>query len=59
MKEDADKVLDPLSAKYKNIVGVKEKLTYKDICAQKNVSVDMEKVDFKALQGISRAMVSG
>ncbi|MDI5811422.1 DUF1307 domain-containing protein, partial [Salmonella enterica subsp. enterica serovar Anatum] len=27
-KEDAAKILDPLSAKYKNIAGVEEKLTY-------------------------------
>ncbi|EIG0992261.1 YehR family lipoprotein [Salmonella enterica] len=58
-KEDAAKILDPLSAKYKNIAGVEEKLTYKDTYAQENVSVDMEKVDFKALQGISGTMVSG
>ncbi len=58
-KEDAAKILDPLSAKYKNIAGVEEKLTYNDTYAQENVSVDMEKVDFKALQGISGTMVSG
>ncbi|VDZ99358.1 lipoprotein [Salmonella enterica subsp. enterica] len=52
-KEDAAKILDPLSAKYKNIAGVEEKLTYEDTYAQENVSVDMEKVDFKALQQIS------
>lgn len=57
--EDAAKILDPLSAKYKNIAGVEEKLTYEDTYAQENVSVDMEKVDFKALQGISGTMVSG
>ncbi|MCT7092315.1 DUF1307 domain-containing protein, partial [Salmonella enterica] len=34
-------------------------LTYEDTYAQENVSVDMEKVDFKALQGISGTMVSG
>ncbi|EDJ2464852.1 hypothetical protein CGD81_16410 [Salmonella enterica subsp. enterica serovar Montevideo] len=58
-KKDAAKILDPLSAKYKNIAGVEEKLTYEDTYAQENVSVDMEKVDFKALQGISGTMVSG
>ncbi|EEI2877122.1 YehR family lipoprotein [Salmonella enterica] len=60
-KEDAAKILDPLSAKYKNIAGVEEKLTYEDTYAQENVSVDMEKVkvDFKALQQISGTMVSG
>ncbi|EEF0946984.1 YehR family lipoprotein [Salmonella enterica subsp. enterica serovar Chester] len=58
-KEYAAKILDPLSAKYKNIAGVEEKLTYEDTYAQENVSVDMEKVDFKALQGISGTMVSG
>ncbi|EHA0676643.1 TPA: YehR family lipoprotein [Salmonella enterica] len=58
-EEDAAKILDPLSAKYKNIAGVEEKLTYEDTYAQENVSVDMEKVDFKALQGISGTMVSG
>lgn len=42
-KEDAAKILDPLSAKYKNIAGVEEKLTYEDTYAQENVSVDMEK----------------
>ena len=47
-KEDAAKTLEPLSAKYKNIAGVEEKLTY----------TDMEKVDFKALQGISGINVS-
>ncbi|ENL7027459.1 YehR family lipoprotein [Salmonella enterica subsp. enterica serovar Typhimurium] len=58
-KEDVAKILDPLSAKYKNIAGVEEKLTYEDTYAQENVSVDMEKVDFKALQQISGTMVSG
>ncbi|EAA4686988.1 DUF1307 domain-containing protein [Salmonella enterica subsp. enterica serovar Hull] len=58
-KEHAAKILDPLSAKYKNIAGVEEKLTYEDTYAQENVSVDMEKVDFKALQQISGTMVSG
>ncbi|EDP8646160.1 DUF1307 domain-containing protein [Salmonella bongori] len=58
-KEEAAKILDPLSAKYKNIAGVEEKLTYKETYAQENVSVDMEKVDFKALQGVSGTMVSG
>ena len=42
-KEDAAKTLEPLSAKYKNIAGVEEKLTY---------------TDFKALQGISGINVS-
>ncbi|WDX74208.1 YehR family lipoprotein [Salmonella enterica] len=58
-KEDSAKILDSLSAKYKNIAGVEEKLTYEDTYAQENVSVDMEKVDFKALQQISGTMVSG
>ena len=52
-KEDAARALEPLSAKYKNIAGVEEKLTYTDTYAQENVTIDMEKVDFKALQGIS------
>lgn len=55
-KEDAAKTLEPLSAKYKNIAGVEEKLTY--TYAQENVTIDMEKVDFKALQGISGINVS-
>ncbi|WP_241552886.1 YehR family protein, partial [Shigella boydii] len=50
--------LEPLSAKYKNIAGVEEKLTYTDTYAQENVTIDMEKVDFKALQGISGINVS-
>ncbi|WP_148997375.1 DUF1307 domain-containing protein, partial [Shigella sonnei] len=29
--------------------GVEEKLTYTDTYAQENVTIDMEKVDFKAL----------
>uniref|UniRef100_UPI000F0A93A3 DUF1307 domain-containing protein n=1 Tax=Escherichia coli TaxID=562 RepID=UPI000F0A93A3 len=45
-------------AKYKNIAGVEEKLTYTDTYAQENVTIDMEKVDFKALQGISGINVS-
>ena len=55
-KEDAARALEPLSAKYKNIAGVEEKLT--DTYAQENVTIDMEKVDFKALQGISGINVS-
>ncbi len=46
-KEDAAKTLEPLSAKYKNIAGVEEKLTYTDTYAQENVTIDMEKVDLK------------
>ncbi|HBN6501177.1 TPA: YehR family lipoprotein [Escherichia coli] len=57
-KEDAARTLEPLSAKYKNIAGVEEKLTYTDTYAQENVTIDMEKVDFKALQGISGINVS-
>ncbi|EIA3003754.1 YehR family lipoprotein [Shigella flexneri] len=57
-KEDAAKTLEPLSAKYKNIAGVEEKSTYTDTYAQENVTIDMEKVDFKALQGISGINVS-
>uniref|UniRef100_UPI00111619FA YehR family lipoprotein n=1 Tax=Escherichia coli TaxID=562 RepID=UPI00111619FA len=57
-KEDAARALEPLSAKYKNIAGVEEKLTYTDTYAQENVTIDMEKVDFKALQGISGINVS-
>ncbi|EFG1227328.1 YehR family lipoprotein [Escherichia albertii] len=57
-KEDAAKTLEPLSAKYKNIPGVDEKLTYTDTYAQENVNFDMEKVDLKALQGISGIKMS-
>ena len=57
-KEDAARTLEPLSAKYKNIASVEEKLTYTDTYAQENVTIDMEKVDFKALQGISGINVS-
>lgn len=42
-KEDAARALEPLSAKYKNIAGVEEKLTYTDTYAQENVTIDMEK----------------
>lgn len=42
-KEDAAVALEPLSAKYKNIAGVEEKLTYTDTYAQENVTIDMEK----------------
>ena len=55
---NAARALEPLSAKYKNIAGVEEKLTYTDTYAQENVTIDMEKVDFKALQGISGINVS-
>ncbi len=58
-KEDAAKILDPISAKFQNVAGVEEKLTYQDTYAEESVSVDMEKVDFKALQGLMGTMVSG
>ncbi|HCD7254298.1 TPA: YehR family lipoprotein [Citrobacter farmeri] len=58
-KEDAAKILDPISAKYQNIPGVEEKLTYKDGYAEETVSVDMEKVDFKKLQGVMGTQFSG
>ncbi len=38
-KEDAARALEPLSAKYKNIAGVEEKLTYTDTYAQENVTI--------------------
>lgn len=57
-KEDAAKVFDALSAKYRNIAGVEEKLTYADTYAQENVSIDMEKIDMKALQAISGMKLS-
>lgn len=52
-KDEAAKVIEPLSAKYKNIAGVEEKLTYSDTYAQENVTIDFEKIDTKALQTIS------
>ena len=58
-KEDAAKILDPISAKYKNLVSVEEKLTYKDSWAEETVSVDMEKVDLKELQKAAGTMISG
>ncbi|EFH9085371.1 hypothetical protein GFB07_12295 [Escherichia coli] len=58
-KEEAAKILDPISAKYKNLVGVEEKLTYKDSWAEETVSVDMEKVDLKELQKAAGTMISG
>ena len=45
-KEDAAKILDPISA-------------YKDGYAEETVSVDMEKVDFKKLQGVMGTQFSG
>ena len=57
-KEEAAKVFDALSAKYQNIAGVEEKLTYTDTYAQENVTIDMEKVDIKALQAISGMKIS-
>ncbi|HBI7531267.1 TPA: YehR family lipoprotein [Escherichia coli] len=51
-KEEAAKKLEPLSAKYKNIAGVEEKLTFTDTYAQENVTIDMEKVDFN-ISGIN------
>jgi len=58
-KEEAEKILEPLSAKYKDIKGVDEKITYNDTWAEESVTVDMEKVDFKALQNVSGSMVTG
>ncbi|MCX9000105.1 YehR family lipoprotein [Citrobacter portucalensis] len=57
-KEEAAKVFDALSAKYHNIPGIEEKLTYTDTYAQENVTIDMEKVDIKSLQGISGMKLS-
>ena len=57
-KEEAAKVFDALSAKYQNITGIEEKLTYSDTYAQENVTIDMEKVDIKALQAISGMKLS-
>ncbi|WP_212734174.1 YehR family lipoprotein, partial [Citrobacter sp. wls757] len=57
-KEEAAKVFDALSAKYQNIPGIEEKLTYSDTYAQENVTIDMEKVDIKALQAISGMKLS-
>jgi len=55
---EAAKVFDALSAKYQNITGIEEKLTYSDTYAQENVTIDMEKVDIKALQAISGMKLS-
>ena len=57
-KEEAAKIFDPLSAKYRNIAGVEEKLTYEDTYARETVTIDLEKVDFKALQSISGINIS-
>lgn len=57
-KEEAANVFNALSAKYHNIAGIEEKLTYEDTYAQENVIIDMEKVDMKALQGMSGMTVS-
>lgn len=57
-KKNAAKTLKPLSAKYKNIASVKKKLTYTNTYAQKNVTINIKKVNFKALQSISKINVS-
>ena len=58
-KEDAEKILGQLSAKYQSIGSVEEKLTYQDTYAKESVTVDMEKVDIKAQKSAKGAMVSG
>lgn len=57
-EEDAARTLEPLDAKCKNIVGAEEKLTYTDTYVQENMTIGMEKVDSRALQGISGTNVS-
>lgn len=55
-KEDAARTLEPLSAKYKNIAGVEEKLTYTDTYAQENVTIDMEKWILKPCRVFQESM---
>lgn len=58
-KEDAEKVLGVLSAKYQNITGVEEKLNYQDTYAEETLTVDYSKADPKALQTLLGTLSAG
>lgn len=58
-KEEAQKVLGPISDKYQGVEGVEEKLTYKDTYAEESVSIDYKKADTAKLQQLMGAMSTG
>lgn len=58
-KEDAEKVLGVLSAKYQNVTGIEEKVSYQDTYAEETLTVDYSKADPKALQSLLGTLSAG
>lgn len=58
-KEEAAKLLTPLSAKYQNISGVDQRVVYKEDWVEEHVSIDMTRVDFSKLPSLPGTMTSG
>lgn len=58
-KEEAMKVLDPISKKYQSVKGVKESVAYEETYAQETLEVDYNKVDFAQLNSLQGSEFTG
>ncbi|WP_065370531.1 YehR family lipoprotein [Kosakonia sacchari] len=58
-KEEAMKVLDPISKKYQSIKGIKESVDYQETYAQETLDVDYNEVDFAALNNLQGSEFTG
>ncbi|MGY5956270.1 YehR family lipoprotein [Kosakonia sp. BK9b] len=58
-KDEAMKVLDPISKKYQSVKGIKESVVYEETYAQETLDVDYNEVDFSALNSLQGSEFTG
>ncbi len=58
-KEEAMKVLDPISKKYQSVKGIKESVDYEESYAQETLDVDYNEVDFAQLNSLQGSEFTG
>ncbi|WLI77739.1 YehR family lipoprotein [Kosakonia sp. H02] len=58
-KEEAMKVLDPISKRYQSIKGIKESVDYEETYAQETLDVDYSEVDFAQLNNLQGSEFTG
>ncbi|WP_342324455.1 YehR family lipoprotein [Kosakonia sp. BYX6] len=58
-KDEAMKVLDPISKKYQSVKGIKESVDYEETYAQETLDVDYTEVDFAKLNSLQGSEFTG
>ena len=58
-KEEAMKILDPISKRYQSIKGIKESVDYEESYAVETVDVDYSEVDFAKLNSLQGSEFTG